>query len=213
MFPILHASHSKLTPEIYFGGADVPQYWRRKCSPDLTPGEAVEEIRLISVGQECAGYICPDGIHIHLFEEDEQMHVDMSREFVFIASSELETSHMPSAWHILRFLQEPARRALWIVKGLAVYAEKTERTMALCKELDAIWQEDSLLPLLQEAVMTAEVRDQLLPALMRRYEERTKGTSSMMWQFFDTFGAMLEEQHLFLLRKVIVEPRPSQRRT
>ena len=70
--------------------------------------------------------------------------------------------------------------------------------MALCRELDKIWQENPFLPVLQDAVINADAREQLLPVLMRRYEERTTGETSAMWWFYDAFGPLLAREGLFL---------------
>lgn len=210
MFPTLFASLSNLAPEVYFGGCEVPQYWRRKRNAEATPEETVEEVRLVSMGQNGSGYVSADGIYIHLFEDDEEIHVDMSRDFIFISQPDLMPERVPSAWELLRFLQEPARRILWICKGFAIFAEKTPRTMAVCAELDRLWQEDAFMPLLQKAVEASDTRERLLPALMERYEIRTRGESSMMWQFYDTFGLLLAGDRLHISMRLLREARPHQ---
>jgi hypothetical protein len=207
MFPTLFASLSNLAPEVYFGGCDVPEYWRRKRTSEPTPEDAVEEVRLVSMGQNSSGYVCAEGIYIHLFEDDEEIPVDMSRDFIFISQPGIMPERVPSAWQLLRFLQEPARRILWICKGFAIYAEKTPQTMAMCAELDRLWQEDAFLPLLQKAVESSDTREQLLPALMERYENRTRGEASMMWQFYHTFGPLLAVDRLHISMRLIREKR------
>lgn len=206
MFPTLFASFGKRASGVYFGGRDVPPYLRRQCAPDATPEQILDEVRLIMHGRACSGYVAEDGIYLHMYGEDDQdMHVDLSREFIIIADPDADVPVLPTAWHLLRFLQEPARRALWMDRTSAVYAEKSDRTMALCRELDALWHEDAFLPLVQDAAVNADAHDRLLPVLMRRYEERTSGDPSVMWQFYDTFAPLLAHERLFLTVRSIRE--------
>jgi hypothetical protein len=203
MFPTLYASLSNLTPEVYFGGASVPPYYRRQCAPEIAPEEVVRQVRLLMAGSNCSGYVSNDGIYLHMFDEEEEIQCDLSREFVIIAEPHAEAPMVPSSWQLMRFLQEPARRAIWITRQIAVYVEKSAQTMALCEKLDRLWQEDAFFPLVQEAVMNAEAHDLLLPALMRRYEQRATGDSTAMWQFYDTFGPILGRERLFLSMRTI----------
>ena len=202
MFPNYRPSLQALPPEIYFGGRSVPPYYRKKHASEPTPEEVIDEVRLIASDRACSGYINEEGIHLHLFDDDEEVRVDMSREFILLATPE-ELPAVPSSWHLLRFLQEPARRALWIDRNVGIYAEKSERTMGVCQGLDALWREDSFLQVAQYAVVEAEAHDRLLPLLMTRYEQRVLGETSAMWHFFDTFALTLASERLFLTIRVI----------
>jgi hypothetical protein len=197
MFPALWNEFQKLIPRAYFGGVEVPQYYRRIFSCPPATEDLVREIRHIGCGGTSAGYIDSDGIHFHLHPEAE-LGVDLSREFIFISTPDITAAVLPGSWQMLRFLQEPVRQALYLDSRSAVLIRKTAKTMELCEGLDEIWQRVTLCKALPGALKHVRGRARLLPLLMRTYERQTTGDPTVMWDFYPTFGRLLAEERLFL---------------
>jgi hypothetical protein len=197
MFPALCNEFRDLAPQIYFGGEEVPQYYRRSLSSPFTPEALVREIRTIGCGAVSAGYIDGDGIHFHL-DLGQELGVDMSREFIFISTPDVTAAVLPCPWQMLRFLQEPVRQAIYLDNRSAVMIRKTTKTLDLCEALDEIWQRVTLCKALPAAIQHARGRVRLLPLLMQTYEKQTTGNPTIMWDFYPTFGPLLAEERLFL---------------
>ena len=198
MFPILCEEMKPLVPEVYFGLSEVPAYLHAEIDASSSLEVLVSSIRGIGTGSNSSGYVDSEGIHFHL-QEDEMIQVDLSKEFVFVSQPEVEGGENPSAWQIFRFLQEPVRKALFIALGRATLVEKTEDTLELCKALDELWaQEGRFLETVMEMVESDEAKEKGLACLMKAYEEETRGLSSEMWEFWDTFSGLLMERSLRL---------------
>lgn len=197
MFPALCNEFQNLTPQVYFGGIEVPQYYRRIFSYPPATEDLVREIRHIGCGGMSAGYIDAEGIHFHLHPEAE-MGVDLSRDFIFVSTPDITAAVLPGSWQMLRFLQEPVRQALYLDSRSAVLIRKTAKTMELCEKLDEIWQKVTLCKVLPAALHHERGRSRLLPLLMRTYERQTTGDPTVMWDLYPTFGRLLAEERLFL---------------
>lgn len=197
MFPTLVDDFRDLTPEVYFGGCEVPRYLRRAVPAGTGPARLAEEIRTIACGAACSGYIDDEGLHFHLYSTGE-LHVDMSRPFIFVADPDHAVQALPDAWQTLRFLQEPVTRAIFMDRNRAVLVTKTPRTMHLCRELDRLWYSEEILALMPESLVNVGSRSRLLSHLMRLQEEGTLDGPTTMWEFYDTFGPILAAERLFL---------------
>lgn len=200
MFPTLYEEMKDLIPEVYFGGKEVPPY----LTPPFLHAAAhsccyLEDIvyTIRSIGTNCSGYIDEEGIHYHIPDDDE-IHVDLSKKFVFVSQPTVIGGENPSAWQIFSFLQEPARQALFIAAGRATYVEKTVGTLTLCKVLDQLWAQERFLNTRVDMVNSEEELEKGLARLMKIYEEESIGASSEMWMFWDTFGNLLMKRKLGL---------------
>lgn len=189
MFPILCEEMKELIPEMYFGGMEVPAYLHAEADSTCSLEDVVSTIQ--SIGGNSSGYIDDKGIHFHI-HGDEMIQVDLSKKFVFVSQPDVNGGELPSAWQVFRFLKEPASKALFITLGRATLVKKTEQTLVLCKELDRLWAEEGrFLALMVEMVGSEEVREKGLARMMKSFEEETLGSSSEMWEFWDTFGSLL----------------------
>jgi hypothetical protein len=197
MFPMLYEESKNLVPEIYFGLAEIPPYYHLQIEADKPLGELVSAIRLIGCGSDCSGYIDEEGIHFHL-PEDEVIHVDLSKEFVFVSQPCDLAGAAPTAWEVFFFLQEPVRRGLFIGKQHAVLLEKAESTMKLCLELDQLWAQEMFVDVRKEMAESVEARERGLAKLMKVYEDEGTGASSEMWEFWGTFAPLLMKEKLHL---------------
>jgi hypothetical protein len=197
MFPMLFDVMKGLTPEVYFGLEDVPPYAHiHVCRPtDLV--DVVGTIRSIGNGVDASGYIDEEGVHFHLTGDDE-IQVDLSKRFNFISQLSLPGTRMPSNWQVLRFLQEPVERAVYVGSGVATLIEKTEETLLLCRALDKTWASEAFVVTIQEMVLNETSRGRGLTHLMNRYEEETNGDPSPMWEFWETFSRFLMRDRLGL---------------
>jgi hypothetical protein len=203
MFPMLYEEMKDLVPEVYFGGTEVPAYLHVEGCSTLPLEDLVSSIRSIGTGSNSSGYIDEEGIHFHI-PDDELIQVDLSKRFVFVSQPEVRGGEIPSAWQIFRFLQEPVSDALFIALGRATFVHKTEETLGICKTLDKLWAEDRFLDTIREMVESEDSREKGLAHLMKIYEERTFGSSSEMWEFWETFGALLMEMSLGLSVRTIL---------
>ena len=203
MFPMLFEKMKDLVPEVYFGGAEVPAYLHADGSPTLRWRlSSLPSVRF-GVGTNSSGYIDDEGIHFHI-PDDELIHVDLSKRFVFVSQPEVRGGENPSSWQVFRFLQEPVSAALFITLGRATFIHKTEETLLICKILDKLWAEQRFLDTIREMVESEESREMGLVQLMKIYEEKTLGSSSEMWEFWQTFGGLLMEQRLGLSVRTIL---------
>jgi hypothetical protein len=198
LFPMLYEEMKGLVPEVYFGGEEVPAYLHLECEASGSLEDLVSSIRAIGSGSTSSGYIDNEGIHFHI-PDDETIYVDLSKEFVFVSQPGVTGGENPSAWQIFKFMQEPVSRALFIAFGRATLVEKTEWTLLLCKALDQLWSdEERFLETRKEMVEYEDAREKGLVCLMKAYEEGTLGSSSEMWEFWQTFAAHLMQDRLGL---------------
>ena len=203
MFPMLYEELKDLIPEVYFGGVEIPAYLHIKVDSTCSLEDLVTAIRSIGTGGNSCGYIDDEGIHFHL-PDDETIHVDLSKTFVFVSQPANIDAANPSAWQIFSFLREPVSRALFIGLSRATLVEKTEQTLILCKALDQLWaQEGRFLEISKEMIESEEAREKGLAHLMKIYEEETLGSSTETWEFWDTFHGLLMESRLGLSVRII----------
>ena len=202
LFPMLYEEMKDLVPEVYFGGAEVPPYLHTEVDSTFSVEEIVSTIRSIGKGGNSSGFIDDKGIYFHI-PDDEIIRVDLSKRFVFVSQPQLIGGESPSAWQIFSFLQEPVKRALFIALGRATLVEKTEGTLGLCKILDLIWAQERFLETKMKMVESEEARERGFAHLMKIYEEDTLGSSSEMWEFWDTFGGFLMTRSLGLVTRTI----------
>lgn len=202
MFPMLCDEMKGLLPEAYFGGEVVPRYLKIESDGPSSLECVVACIRTIGTGSNACGYIDDQGIHFHL-PDDECIRVDLSKEFVFLSQPNAIDGSDPSAWQVFFFLMEPTRKALFIGRGRAILLEKTEQTLSLCRGLDRLWAQERFLATRIEMVESDEAREKGLAHLLRIYEHETRGHSTEMWAFWDTFGMHLMERNLALNVQVI----------
>ena len=195
MFPMLYEEMKDLIPEMYFGGEEVPPYLHIKLNSTCSTEELVSIIRSIGSGGNSCGYIDDEGIHFHLPTE-ETIRIDLSKEFVFVSQPAIIDTEIPSAWQIFSFLMEPVKKALFIVSDRAILIEKTEHNLSVCKDLDILWAQDRFLETRVKMVESDEELEKGLAHLMKIYEEETFGSSTEMWEFWDTFHQLLMEHRL-----------------
>ncbi len=199
---MLYNEMKDLIPEVYFGGEEIPGYFDIELNSTYSLENLVSTIRSIGTGGNSSGYIDDEGVHFHL-PDDETIRVDLSKRFVFVSQPATIDAANPSEWQIFLFLQEPASRALFIGSGYVTLVEKTEHTLRICKALDQLWAQHRFLETRIEMVESGEAREKGLAHLMKTYEEETLGSSTEMWEFWDTFGALLMEQSLGLSVRTI----------
>lgn len=207
MFPQFCETTRDLAPEIYFGGAEVPPYCHLRVPTDVPLAGLVAAIRSVGVDASSSGYIDGEGVHFHL-SDDDNIRVDLSREFVFVSQPGDTEGAMPSAWQVLFFLMEPVRKVLFVGKHDALVLEKSPATMRLCLALDQLWGQDVFLDTRRAMVESDEARERGLTQLMKMHEEETGGTSSEMWEFWDVFSVHLMEQRLGLRVESLADPMP-----
>ncbi len=205
MFPQFCETTRDLAPEIYFGGTEVPPYCHLRVSTDVPLAELVTAIRTVGVASSSSGYIDGEGVHFHL-SEDDNIRVDLSREFVFVSQPGDTEGAMPSAWQVLFFLMEPVRKVLFVGHHDALLLEKSQATLRLCLALDQLWVQDVFLKMNQAMVESDEAREKGLAQLMKMHEEETGGTSSEMWEFWEVFSVLLMEQRLGLRVEALAIP-------
>jgi hypothetical protein len=197
MFPMLYEETKDLTPEVYFGGDEVPPYYHLRTDEKKLMDDLLLSIRLIGCGSDCAGYIDGEGVHFHLADGD-IIRVDMSKEFIFVSQPACPDGARPTAWQVFYFLQEPVRKALFIGEKDAILIEKTGATYDLCRTLDRLWAQDSFLEMIIAMADSEAAREKSLARLMKVCEEEGCGTSSEMWEFWGTFGNLLMGERLGL---------------
>jgi hypothetical protein len=197
VFPTVCDQMKSLLPEAYFGGEEIPPYCHAAIDDLGSVEDIVSSIRSIAGGGNCCGYVDHEGIHFHL-PDDDIIRVDLSRDFVFVSRPGEESGANMTAWQVLTFLEEPARRALFVGQAMAVYVEKSNETLTLCKVLDRIWNDEQFLPKVVENSDSDEGRDRLLAILMNAYEKKAFGEPSQMWWFWDTFRNYLMTRALHL---------------
>lgn len=198
MFPMLYEEMRDLIPEVYFGGGAVPSYFHLAGNSEDSIEDLVMPIRGIGGGANSSGYIDNEGIHYHM-PDDESIQVDLSKRFIFVSQPQSIGGENPSAWQIFRFLQEPVSRGLFIALGRATLVQKSEKTLELCNALDRLWGQDRFLQTRIGIVESEEGREKGLAQLMKTFEEETLGSSSEMWEFWNTFGGHLMEGNLGLV--------------
>ncbi len=200
MFPMLYNEIKDLVPEVYFGGAEVPPYENPQLhQASARPYSYMEDIihTIRALGINSSGYIDDDGIHYHT-PYDDIIHVDLSKNFVFVSQPNVSGEENPSAWQIFSFLQAPVQLALFITAGNAKFVEKTEETLTLCKTLDQLWAQERFLQTRVDMFNFEEGMELGLPSLLMTYEGETYGKSSEMWMFWNTFGDLLMKNRLGL---------------
>ena len=197
MFPTLYNSMKTLLPEAYFGGQEVPPYCHADIEINPSVGNLVRAIRTIGGGSNSSGYIDEEGIHFHLPTEDE-IFVDLSKRYIFVSEPNASGSKQPSAWQIFSFLREPVHQALFVAQDRAILVEKTEGTLDLCRTLDRLWAEERFLGIMEEMVESQGARDRGLACLMKAYEQDKFGSSTEMWEFWESFANFLMTRNLEL---------------
>jgi hypothetical protein len=198
MFPRLCETFKELVPEVYFGGEEIPPYLTSALPEGASIDEIVAAIREIGSGSNSCGYIESGFINYHLDDEGHFL-IDRSKDFIYLADFGKETQgYQPSSFAVLRFLQDPCRRALFVNSESAVHVEKTPDTYDLCTELDRFWEDTEVSKPVMEAVDGGTFREKTLPILMRTFEKRTLGESSEMWEFWETFRILLMKDRLKL---------------
>jgi hypothetical protein len=200
MFPMLCEESKDLVPEVYFGLEGVPPYYHLRVDTVVDAETLASSIRSIGSGSECSGYIDCEGIHFHL-PDDGPIRLDMSKEFVFVSQPNDVDGMTLSSWQILYFLQEPVRRVLLVMAHQSVLIEKTQPTLNLCSVLDQLWAREAFAEAKNEMIESEEAREKALARLMKVYEEEALGTSSEMWEFWETFGGLLMMERLGLVIK------------
>jgi hypothetical protein len=205
MFPQLYESTQNLVPEIYFGGQEVPPYCHLRVPTGGPLEELVAAIRSVGTVSNCSGYIDGEGVHFHLSDGD-NIRVDLSREFVFVSQPGDTEDTVPSAWQVMFFLMEPARKVLFVGAHDAMLLEKTRATLQLCLALDQMWAQDFFLGTRQAMVESDEAREGGLARLMKIHEEESVGTSSEMWEFWDVFGGCLMQERLGMRVETLAIP-------
>lgn len=198
LFPLLCEEMKELLPEAYFGGMEVPAYLHINIGSGSSIEDIIATICSIGDGANSSGYIDNKGIHFHL-PEDDLIQVDLSKDFVFVSQPHVVGGEVPTAWQIFRFLQEPVNKALFVAQGRASLVQKSERTFTLCKTLDQLWAEDKMQSLRMEMVESPDAQERGLSKMMEIYEKNTFGSSSSMWEFWDTFGSLLMTRSLGLV--------------
>jgi hypothetical protein len=197
VFPTLRIEMKDLLPEAYFGGEEVPPYLSVELEGASSTQATVDRIRAIGTGNNSCGYIDEQGIHFHI-PDDDSIRVDLSKAFVFVSQPNTSGGAFPTPWQVFFFLMEPAMRALFIGSGGATLVEKTDQTLRLCNALDVLWTQDRFLTTKMEMVESDEAKEKGLAFLMKVHEEGTIGSSSEMWEFWETFGMLLMERYLAL---------------
>ena len=205
MFPQLFETTRDLAPQIYFGGEEVPPYCHLRVPTSVPLAELVASIRSVGAASNCSGYIDGEGVHFHL-SEDDNVRVDLSREYVFVSQPGDTESAMPSAWQVLFFLMEPVRKVLFIGKHDALVLEKSRSTLQLCLALDQLWAQDVFLETRQAMVESDDARERGLAHLMKMHEEETGGTPTEMWEFWDVFSGHLMAERLGLRVETLADP-------
>ncbi|MGA9116959.1 MAG: hypothetical protein WB626_09300 [Bacteroidota bacterium] len=196
MFPILTESTKDLEPECYWGGEEVPPYLHSPLPAGCSTDEMIGYVRAASIGSDICGYIDGEGIHFHLANGG--IVVDLSRELGFISFPRTLGAHNPTAWQVLRFLQDRVRRFLLVGLGGAILLEKTPACYALCRKLDGIWADLKFFKGVMELIEKELYRQRTLALLMKHYERTSGAEPTEMWEFWDTFGPALMTERLFL---------------
>jgi hypothetical protein len=197
MFPKSYEEKKILVPEAYFGGSEVPPYLHIPLPKGCPTEDIIRMIRAIGTGSNSSGYIDAEGVHFHIPSGD-RIQVDLSKEFIFASQPAVPGAEHPSAWQAFCFLQEPVDRALLVGAGRATQIRKTEKTNALCKVLDGLWLQERFLQVKMEMIASEESLEKGLARLMKTYEEEKFGSSSEMWEFWQTFATLLMRSRLGL---------------
>jgi len=195
---MLYEEIKDLIPAVYFGGEEVPPYLHIEMNSSSPVENLVSAIRAIGTGGNSSGYIDDEGIHFHL-PDNEIIRVDLSKYFIFLSQPSAHDGQFPSAWQIFAFLQAPATRALFIGMAEATLIEKTAHTLRLCDTLDRIWADDRFNEFRMRMVESEETRGKGLAHLLKSYEDKFIGSSTEMWEFWETFGRLLMENSLGLM--------------
>lgn len=195
MFPTLWDHLKSLTPEVFFGGLDVPEYSKLEVADPTAVRELASAIRVNALGADWCGYIDSDGIHYHVVDEGD-LHVDGSRDFVFLAPLTGDVPEVPSPLAILNFLQDPSWRELFVFKKSALYIEKTPATWNICAALDQVWQGDRMRSALADLISSEKHVTRALSALMKIHDEERNLEPSEMWEFWGTFWCLLIKERL-----------------
>jgi hypothetical protein len=190
MFPQLWSETKDLAPEVFFGLSEVPPYGRITMPEDHVIEDLVDAIRQFVWTSNSSGYVEKDGIRFHR-EICDQVMVDLSRPFVFVSQPATVRGAHPTAWQILRFLQEPVRQVLFVGSTAAIHVRKTRGTMDLCVVFDKLWADAVPATEMGIAVEDEAKREGLLAGLMKLYEMEYFGEASVMWHFWKTFAQYL----------------------
>lgn len=119
------------------------------------------------------------------------------RSSFFLAERGTEPYRQPTPLGVLRFLQDPSEKALFISEATAIYSEKTGKTYALCAELERIWEA------LDFEEMTDDISNQEdflkpLKMLMSKYSKGSEAELSPLWSDFEENKAEILESEFFL---------------
>ncbi len=204
MFPTLWNNLKPLAPEVFFGGAEVPEYNTLNVTDQAEIAGLATAIRANAPGSNWCGYVDGDGVHYHVAEEGD-LHVDGSRDFVFLAPMTGEAPEIPSPLGILNFLQDPTSRALFVFRKTALFIRKTPATWDFCARLDRVWHGDRMGERLGELLPTGRHVTHALSSLMKIYEEENGLQPTEMWEFWRTFWPLLLEDRLHLHVQILGE--------
>lgn len=196
MFPLHYLSIRELMPRMYFGGDDPPKYLTAQVGPSTDVPAMLSALEVVAAGTGICGFI-EDEQAFYSPLDTEHVFLDGSREFVFICHYHPEGRVFPDPTGMLRFLQEPSRKMLFISPSGAILIEKSQETLELCLSLDLLWAT----PEIQEKVQELDASsgfDSMLPLLMRAHESHRGCEPSEMWDSWDTFGLRLMRERLAL---------------
>src|SRR5208283_6185736 len=113
MFPRQFDEFKGSGPGIYFSDCEAPTYLVVSLGvPEEIP-QIAEEIRDLAHGSDICGYIADDAIYFH-YSPDKSFFLDSSKDFIFIYDHDIREFTHPGSLAILRFLQDPCDRALFI---------------------------------------------------------------------------------------------------
>lgn len=203
MFPHFQDDFKKSTSNDYFGGEEPPTYHQISLQANASITDIAQLIYDMAYTKNVCGYITENFIN-YFVDERGKIEIDASKEFIFLAERGIEPFTHPTPLGIVRFLQDPCDKAIFISEGSAYYLEKTPKTYQLCVELDEIWDDNSFFESIEE-IMDGDDYDRLneiLPLLMKEYERRKCDAISPVWDTVEQHkGMILEEKLLFHVEK------------
>ena len=204
MFPTLWNNLKPLAPEVFFGGAEVPEYNTLAVADPMEIADLATAIRANALSSNWCGYIDADGVHYHEVDEGD-LHVDGSRDFVFLAPVAGDAPELPSPLAILNFLQDPTSRELFVFRKTALFIRKTPATWDVCARLDRVWQGEKMGQRLGELLPAGRHVTHALSSLMKIYEEENGLLPTEMWEFWRTFWPILLAERLHLHVEVLAD--------
>lgn len=207
MFPRLNEIFKSVTPQLYFGGEDAPTYNKLSLPANSSIQDIAQTIYDLAYNKNLCGYIANDTVN-YFIDECGSIQIDSSKDFIFLADRNAEAFTHPTPFGIIRFLEDPCDKALFISEGSAFYIEKTPATYQLCVELDDIWDENEFYETIIETIDSEDMNklQSLLSTLMKEYERRKYGSSTSIWDFVEeNKDVIMEEKLFFTVQKLAVQ--------